>query len=205
MMIKNIVFDVGKVLIGWSPEVSMDMIGFSEEEKQAVMNALFQDRSIWNEEDRGVLTREEMSDFLVSKAPELEDLIRRFYENAVISVTPKDYTRKWISDLKKAGLKVYVLSNFGEYAQKRAVELGAINFMDLFDGYIYSYMIHEVKPDRAIYDALINKYGLDPGECLFVDDVKDNVRGAAMAGMNGLVFTGYDEAVDEMHKMGLEF
>ena len=205
MMIKNIVFDVGKVLIGWSPEVSMDMIGFSEEEKQSVMDALFRDRSIWNEEDRGVLTREEMSDFLVSKAPELEELIRRFYENAVISVTPRDYTRKWITDLKNGGLKVYVLSNFGEYAQKRAVELGAINFMDLLDGYIYSYMIHEVKPDRAIYDALIEKYGLDPGECLFVDDVEDNVRGAAAAGMKGLVFTGYEEAVDAMHKIGLKF
>ncbi len=204
-MIKNIVFDVGKVLIGWSPEVSMEMIGFSEEEKQAVMHALFRDRSIWNEEDRGVLTREEMSDFLVSKAPELEDLIRRFYENAVISVTPKDYSRTWITDLRNAGLKVYVLSNFGEYAQKRAVELGAINFMDLLDGYIYSYMIHEVKPDRAIFDALVKKYDLDPGECLFIDDVEDNVRGARAAGMQGLVFTGYEDAVSAMHDMGLEF
>ncbi|MBR6390508.1 MAG: HAD family phosphatase, partial [Lachnospiraceae bacterium] len=189
-MIRNIVFDVGKVLIGWSPEKSMDMTGFTAEEKQAVMKALFTDVSIWNEEDRGVKSRDEMFEYLVSQAPEIGDLIRRFYENAVISVTPMDYTRDWITALRSAGYRVYVLSNFGEYAQKRAVELGAINFMDLLDGYIYSYMIHEIKPDRAIYDALISKYGLNASECVFVDDVERNVQGALAAGMQGLVFTG---------------
>lgn len=204
-MIRNIVFDVGKVLIGWSPEVSMDMIGFTAEEKQAVMHALFRDRSIWNEEDRGVKTREEMFDFLVSMAPEIEDLIRRFYENAVISVTPMEYTRDWITSLRAAGYRVYVLSNFGEYAQKRAVELGAINFMDLLDGYIYSYMIHEIKPDRAIYDALIDKYDLVADECVFIDDVDINVEGARAAGMQGLLFKGYEDACDKLRRMGVEF
>ena len=204
-MIRNIVFDVGKVLIGWSPEKSMDMTGFTAEEKQAVMKALFTDVSIWNEEDRGVKSREEMFDYLVSQAPEIGDLIRRFYENAVISVTPMDYTRDWITALRSAGYRVYVLSNFGEYAQKRAVELGAINFMDLLDGYIYSYMIHEIKPDRAIYDALISKYGLNASECVFVDDVERNVQGALAAGMQGLVFTGYEDACEKLRMMGVEF
>lgn len=204
-MIRNVVFDVGKVLIGWSPEVSMDMIGFTTEEKQAVMRALFTDTSIWNEEDRGVKTREEMQEFLVSQAPEIGDLILRFYENAVISVTPLDYTRDWITALRKAGYGVYVLSNFGEYAQHRAVELGAINFMDLLDGYIYSYMIHEIKPDRAIYDALIDKYGLEPAECVFIDDVERNVEGARAAGMQGILFTGYEDACDRLRELGLEF
>lgn len=204
-MIRNIVFDVGKVLIGWSPEVSMDMIGFTEEEKQAVMHALFRDRSIWNEEDRGVKTREEMFDFLVSQAPEIEDLIRRFYENAVVSVTPMEYTRDWITALRAAGYRVYVLSNFGEYAQKRAVELGAINFMDLLDGYIYSYMIHEIKPDRAIFDALTAKYDLVPEECVFIDDVDINVEGAKAVGMQGLLFKGYEDACAELRRMGMEF
>ncbi|MCR5595192.1 MAG: HAD family phosphatase [Lachnospiraceae bacterium] len=203
-MIKNIVFDVGKVLIGWSPEKSMDMIGFSPEEKQAVMNALFTDKKIWNEEDRGVLSREEMSDYLVSQAPELEGLIRKFYENAVISVTPMEYSREWISNLKKGGYGVYVLSNFGEYAQKRAVELGAINFLDLVDGYIFSYMIKEIKPDRAIYDALCDRYGLEACECLFIDDVEENIRGAEAAGMQGMLFTGYEEALDELGRLGVE-
>lgn len=204
-MIKNVVFDVGKVLIGWSPEISMDMIGFTAEEKQAVMRALFTDTSIWNEEDRGVKTREEMCEFLVSQAPEIGDLILRFYENAVISVTPMEYSREWISALHAAGYRAYVLSNFGEYAQKRAVELGAINFMDLLDGYIYSYMIHEIKPDRAIYDALMEKYDLVADECVFIDDVEKNVDGAKAAGMQGIVFTGYEDACHRLRELGVEF
>lgn len=204
-MIRNIVFDVGKVLIGWSPEKSMDMIGFSEEEKQAVMRALFTDKTIWNEEDRGVMSMEELDDFFVSFAPEIGDLIRKFHANAVVSVTPMEYSRKWISDLKTAGYGVYVLSNFGEYAQHRAVELGAINFLDLLDGYIFSYSIHEVKPDRAIYDALCDKYDLKASECMFIDDVEDNVRGAEAAGMQGIVFTCYEDAVSRLKEAGIEF
>jgi putative hydrolase of the HAD superfamily len=109
-MIRNVIFDVGKVLIGWDPALSMEMIGFSEEEKQIVMKALFTDKKIWNEEDRGLKSREEMSDYLVSFDPKHEDLIRRFYEDATISVTPMDYSRDWITALRNAGYKVYVLS-----------------------------------------------------------------------------------------------
>ncbi len=204
-MIRNIVFDVGMVLIGWSPRRSMEMIGYTEEECDIVMNALLRDRSIWNEEDRGLKDPEEMSDFLVSFDPEHEDLIRRFYENAVISVTPMEYTRPWITSLKKAGYRVYILSNFGERAQKRAVELGAINFLDLVDGYIFSYSIHEVKPDRPIFDALIDRYDLIPEECVFIDDVDINVNGAAAAGMKGIVFEGYEDACGKLNELGVVF
>ena len=204
-MIRNIIFDVGKVLIGWDPEVSMDIMGFTPEEKQAVMKALFQDKSIWNEEDKGIKTYDEMVEFLVSYAPEIGDLIKRFYDGAVLSVTPMDYTRDWLKSLSAAGYGVYVLSNFGEKAQKRAVELGAINFLDLLDGYIFSYMIHEIKPGRAIYDALAEKYGLKFEECVFIDDVEENVNAARSFGMQGIVFTGYEDACEKLRALGVDF
>ncbi|MBO4899359.1 MAG: HAD family phosphatase [Lachnospiraceae bacterium] len=204
-MIRNIIFDVGKVLIGWDPEVSMDIMGFTPEEKQAVMKALFQDKSIWNEEDKGIKTYDEMVEFLVSYAPEIGDLIKRFYDGAVLSVTPMDYTRDWLKALSAAGYGVYVLSNFGEKAQKRAVELGAINFLDLLDGYIFSYMIHEIKPSRAIYDALAEKYGLKFEECVFIDDVEENVSAARSFGMEAIVFSGYEDACDKLRALGVYF
>ncbi|MBQ8945595.1 MAG: HAD family phosphatase [Lachnospiraceae bacterium] len=202
-MIKNIIFDVGKVLIGWDPALSMRMIGFDESEITAVMKAIFTDKKIWNEEDRGVKTREEMSDFLVSFAPELEDLIRRFYADATISVTPMEYSREWITDLKNAGLHVYILSNFGEYAWNRAVELGAINFMDLVDGAVRSYEIHHVKPEPEIYQTVLSRYGLSAAECVFIDDVEANVQAARENGMEAIVFKGYEDAVCRLEEIGV--
>ena len=202
-MIRNVIFDVGKVLIGWDPALSMEMIGFSGEEKQIVMKALFTDKKIWNEEDRGLKSCEEMSDFLVSFDPEHEDLIRRFYADATISVTPMDYSRDWITALRSAGYKVYVLSNFGEGAFHKAVGYGAINFTDLLDGAIWSYQIHHVKPEPEIYRALIEKYDLIPEECVFIDDVAANIDAAVAAGMNGIVFEGYEEATRKLAEIGV--
>lgn len=202
-MIKNVIFDVGKVLIGWDPKLSMQIIGFSDDEISAVMNAIFREKSIWNEEDRGVKSREEMADFLVSFDPSHEDLIRRFYENATISVTPMPYTRDWLNALHAAGYGVYVLSNFGEYARNKAIELGAINFIDLLDGAVWSYEIHYVKPEPQIYRTLLDRYGLVPGECVFIDDVELNVQAARDAGMEGIVFTGYEEACRVLGNMGV--
>ena len=88
-----------------------------------------------------MLSYDELIEFFVSRAPEIGDLIKRFYDGAVLSVAPMDYSRDWLKALSAAGYGVYVLSNFGERAQKRAVELGAINFLDLLDGYIFSYTI----------------------------------------------------------------
>ena len=204
-MIKNVIFDVGKVLIEWSPEVSMDIMGFTTEEKHAVMDVIFRDKSIWNEEDRGVKSYDELIEFFVSRAPEIGDLIKRFYDGAVLSVAPMDYSRDWLKALSAAGYGVYVLSNFGERAQKRAVELGAINFLDLLDGYIFSYMIHEIKPDRAIYDALTEKYDLKFEECVFIDDSEDNVEAARSYGMQGIVFAGYEDACKKLRALGVDF
>lgn len=204
-MIKNIIFDVGKVLIGWDPRLSMDMIGFSEDEKNIVMEALFAKPGIWDAEDRSALSREELFDFFASQDPVHGDLIRRYYADAVISASPMPYSREWISKLKSAGFNVYVLSNFGEYAQKASVEKGAINFLDLVDGYVFSWQIHQVKPEPEIYNYLMEKYNLLPEESVFIDDAPRNIAGAEKVGIKGILFTGYEDAINQLNVLGVVY
>ncbi len=66
-------------------------------------------------------------------------------------------------------------------------------------------MIHEIKPDRAIFDALAEKYGLNLGECVFIDDREDNVEAAKSYGMQGIVFTGYEDACEKLRALGVNF
>ena len=64
-------------------------------------------------------------------------------------------------------------------------------FLKYADGYLISYEVKLMKPDKAIYLALCQKYGLDPAECVMIDDLEENVSGARQAGMKGLVFKSF--------------
>lgn len=201
-MIKNVIFDVGKVLIDWNPEITMKRVGCSDEEVALLQERLFKS-GIWNEEDRCVLSREELADLFVAQAPELEGKIREFYANATETASLRSYVHDWINDLKAAGYGVYVLSNFGEVAWKAAVEMGAIDFLDMTDGYMVSYMIKEIKPDPAIYNALLDKYNLSADECVFIDDAQKNIDGAKKVGISGILFTEYDEVKEKLRNIGV--
>lgn len=186
-MIKNIIFDVGKVLIDWNPEVTMREVGCSDEEISLLEEKLFKS-GIWNEEDRCVLSREELADLFVSQAPELENKIRAFYERATETAKLRNYVHDWIDSLKESGYKVYILSNFGEVAWSRAVESGAIDFLNRVDGYVVSYMIKEIKPNPAIYLELLKRFNLKADESVFIDDSMKNVTGAEAVGIKGILF-----------------
>lgn len=203
-MIKNIVFDVGKVLIDWNPYLTMRELGFSDDVIDSIRTKLF-DAGAWTEEDRGLLSPLELEDYFVSFAPELEKEIRLFYKHATDSIAPRKFAIPWIQSLKKSGFKTYVLSNFGEEAMKRGVEMGGINFLDELDGYLFSYEVNKVKPEPEIYNALFKRYNLIPSECVFIDDLAVNIEAARALGMKGIVFESFEQVCDELKSMGVEF
>lgn len=199
-MIRNVIFDVGKVLIDWQPETTMRKVGCSDAEIELLKDRLFRS-GVWIEEDRCVLSREELADLFVSQVPELEDKIRKFYAIATESASLMDYTHEWINNLKSAGYGVYIISNFGEYAWGEAVKAGAIDFLDMVDGYLVSYMIKKVKPEPEIFEELLARYGLKREECIFIDDSATNVEGAEAVGIKGILFTGYEAACAELERL----
>ena len=85
MMIKNIIFDVGKVLVEWEPERAMRELGMSEETIAAVMAATVNSKE-WDETDRGVWSNEEILAAFIGKSPEYEAEIRKFWENLDLAV-----------------------------------------------------------------------------------------------------------------------
>ena len=74
-MIKNIILDVGRVLVAWQPSELMKTLGFSDETIEILTEALFAS-GVWNETDRGVLSDKAFLELAVSKAPEYEQEIR---------------------------------------------------------------------------------------------------------------------------------
>ncbi len=200
-MIKNVIFDVGKVLVEWEPLVAMKKLGFDDATAKAVAAATT-DSPEWDESDRSVGTDEEILAMLIGNAPEYEKEIRTFWENISLPIYQYDYARAWIRELKSKGYGVYILSNYGRWTYQNTTE--ALSFLEDVDGAVFSYQVHQMKPEPEIYQTLLTKYGLKAEECVFLDDRQVNIDGAKAQGMEGIVFTSYEEAVERLKEYGVK-
>ena len=119
-------------------------------------------------------------------APGYEKEVMAVFENIEGICREYDYARPWLYQLKAAGYNIYLLSNFGrtsfEIASKK------FSFMDLVDGQVISYEVEEIKPDRGIFSALEEKYGIHPEESVFLDDSMKNVKAAKSYGYHSIYF-----------------
>ena len=132
-MIKNIVFDIGNVLVRFQPDEAMREIGIEENKIAALAHATYEN-PVWVELDRGVIPENEIIDEMVKVAPQYEGDIRRFFkEGKAFVVKAFDYAADWIKELKSRGYKVYLLSNY----PKDFFELhthSELSFVSLVDG-----------------------------------------------------------------------
>ncbi|WP_167955182.1 HAD family hydrolase [Anaerosporobacter faecicola] len=199
-MIKNVILDIGNVLMAFCWEKYYHSFGYSDEvfEKLAKATVL---SSTWNEFDKGVLTPDELLHEFIKNDPSVEKEIRQVYANINPTVELYSYTLDWIRHLKKTGYKVYILSNFSE---KLHEECDKLDFLKEVDGYILSYQVKLIKPDDRIYQLLLERYDLVPEECVFLDDRLVNIEAARKNGIHGIVFTTYEEALQMLAKLGVE-
>ena len=183
-MIKNIVFDLGGVVIDYSPKKTMSRY-FSGEALEFIMKSVFFTRQ-WNDIDRGVTTPAEAfapleKELGAADYSRLIDII----ENWGDYMPPFEETYELVKLLKKSGLGLYVLSNIPPYFHKIKEEIPALK---LFDGFVISSDLKLLKPEPEIFEALLNKYDLKAEECYFIDDMQQNIDGAARCGIDGFCF-----------------
>ena len=108
---------------------------------------------------------------------------------------PLPHVWSFVKDLKKQGIKVYILSNAPVVFADHAAQ--CYDIVKEFDGAVYSAPIKMAKPKEDIYRYLFKKYQLNPSDCFFLDDKVDNIITSQKVGMNGFVFKGDLEPVYE--------
>lgn len=180
--IRNIVFDLGDVLLGyrWRPML-MDY-GLTEVEADRVGREMFDDPlHLWHQFDLGTCTQEEMIREFAKEWPDDAEVIGWFIRHGEYMPVPRPKVWKKVHELKETGFPLYILSNYPEELFHKHTQY--CDFMKDMDGMVISYLHHEAKPDPAIYDRLCRTYGLKPEETLFFDDRDENVRGALDYGM----------------------
>lgn len=186
-MIKNVIFDIGRVLISYEPYEYVQKFGYSPDISKKVCDIVFEDKKNRGlERDRGTLSDEAYLDMLITENPEYSDKIKAVFNNWISMLTPlKDSVDFYIS-LKAKGYKIYLLSNF-PYPAYEQVE-AENEFLRLADGKIISYAVKAIKPEKKIYELLISKYNLIPNECVFIDDREENIIAANKLGIKGIQF-----------------
>lgn len=195
-MIKNIIFDMGNVLLDYNPDVILNQVCDTEEEKKIIKKELFAGPE-WAMGDRGDITNAERYNLVKKRVPEkLHDKLRKCVEDWDVCMVPVEGAIEFMAYAKEKGYGMYVLSNAAiEFYQYFPRQID----MDLFDGIVVSGEVHMLKPEREIYRHLLESFHLNPMECLFIDDRKENVQGAEKAGLKGFVFEGdFDKVKKEL-------
>lgn len=200
-MIKNIIFDIGNVLAAWRWREFYESFHFGPEVTERLARATVLS-PLWEEFDRGEMEEEALINKFVENDPGLEKEIRKVRENIHDMLGRYDYAIPWLQDLKGKGYRVYYLSNFSQKAHQECMHV--LDFLPLMDGGILSYQEKLIKPDPAIYQLLLGRYGLEAGECVFLDDTKKNVDEAIRQGMAGIIFYSREQAMEELRGLGVD-
>lgn len=199
-MYKNIIFDLGNVLLSFNPmEYLRSKI--SEERIQEVFKAIFQSEE-WIMLDRGTITEKEAINNIIEKNSIYRDDINLAFEDWYGILKPIEETIKVLEDLKDKGYNIYYLSNFHELAFK---EVSTNNsFFELFDGGVVSYEEKIIKPEEEIYRLILKRYNLAPNETIFIDDTKVNVEGAEKLGITTVFLKNPSKLRYELRKLNLD-
>ncbi len=200
--IDTVVFDIGNVLVDFAWEKFIEDKGFTGEiaERIGKASVLSDD---WKEIDRGVLSIEEIIGNFVKNDPEIKEQIEKTFSDFNNICIKRDATIPWITALKTAGYKVLYLSNYSGQVLEGTKE--AMAFREFTDGGILSYTEHMIKPDREIYDLLVERYNLTPSKTVFIDDTPVNVEAAKNYGWKGIVFKDYKQVKEELEELGVKY
>ena len=190
-MIKNYIFDFGNVLGEFYPEKLTEPFVQDENIKKYISEVVF-DRIYWDKLDLGTITDDEVKDGIKDRMPDdLKELACKVYDNWISSMTPVYGMQDLIFKISKTDKKLYLLSNISTgFADGYKNVKWIKELLSFFDGLVLSGTINMAKPNRDIFEYLLNTYNLKADECLFIDDNIENIKSAASIGIKTYLFDG---------------
>ncbi len=201
LAVEVIVFDIGGVLIDWSPyHLYCDKLGLDQQEVDRFLNEV--EFSEWNkEQDRG-RSFARATDELTARFPEYRELIHAYDEHYLDSLKGSvQPVVDILEKLKRAGYPLYILSNWA--MEKFNLVRPQYPFFEWFDGIVISGDVGLIKPDQAIFEVLLERTGCPAEVCLFIDDHFPNIRVARELDFQTIQFTSAQQLEAELQHLGI--
>lgn len=194
---KNIIFDLGGVVIDWNPE----KVKKEYRHNPALPAFLFGSgffQSQWSLFDRGEIDIHTLIEQMAELSGVSTADCRDFMEYIKHSLVDIPETVELIRQLSEKGYRLYCLSNmsveFYDYLKSR-------EFFSHFDGQVISTLEKMIKPEPEIYRILTDRFGLNPQESLFIDDLKPNIEAAAAQGYRTVHFADRGKGYAEIRQI----
>ena len=206
-MIKNIIFDIGNVILNFNlANILPKFTGNKEEQKFILDNIINSPEWLGNALiDTGYIKKEDAIEIVKDRTNHVNDeLISNFWNNYNDYALIDNRVIDLIKGLKENDYKIYLLSNINPYTHDFVKTSG---LFDIVDGYVLSYIEHKIKPYESIYKTLISRYDLNPKECLFIDDREENILTANKLGVLGknVEADNYDSIINLLEQYNINF
>ena len=185
----NIVFDMGQVLMDFAPPTFIARLGYTGDDAQALLREVFKGWE-WVAFDRGDITGEDVVNSACSRLPQrlhqaARDLVFHWWDEMI----PMPGAKELVTELHEKGYPLYVLSNASQDFHKYFDSIPGSEYLPRERRFLSSdYRL--LKPQHEIYEGFLEKYGLDPAACVFIDDNALNVEVARRLGFRALVYRG---------------
>ena len=210
-MIKNIVWDIGNVIIELHITSYIDSLDYDFDTKEFLKEKVFRGDEWQRGMDIGTKTLAQAEEALCKRYPEKTQEITELLQTGFEPLFPvrKDVIG-YISELRQSGYKEYILSNLSQEIHD-CIRVQYPNFDNLFDGLIVSYKegvikpASEIEPTSNLYKRLLEKYQLKPEETVFLDDTPINIEMAKKLGIHGIIYKDLEQGKEELNKIITEY
>ncbi len=196
-MIKNVVLDIGNVLVTFYPDIYISQFVDRKGEIDYFNRICFNSEE-WKAGDLGTMSREETIEALCKKYPADAEMIHTIMDNCDDMLRASKKNTALLKKLHEAGIGVYYLSNTNPHAFEYMT--ATHEFFKYMDGGIASYKHGVVKPTRDIFELFLKLYDKKPEECVFVDDTPVNTESAASVGYNIVTLKNIEDLATELAK-----
>lgn len=200
MAVTTIIFDFGAVLVDWNPHRMLDKyFGSVEKADWFIRNVC---TSEWNTEMDGGKPFAQGIAELSAIYPEYAADIQAYYDRWIEMIGGEiPGMRETVAELKAKGYKLYGLTNWS--AETFCLVRDEYPVFGLLDGMLVSGEEHLLKPSPEIFQRLVDRFGLNPAECLFIDDNAANVEGSIAFGIPAIRFFGVDSLRADLRERGI--
>jgi len=196
----NLVFDLGGVVVRWDPEAIIAGV-FSDAETRKRAKAGVFEHADWLALDRGTLGREEAIARAAQRTGISTEAMQRLLHAVPSSLVVFPETVELLYRLKRNGYPLYCLSNM-HFASIEYLE-SQHTFWEVFAGQVISCRLQLCKPERGIYEHLLETYALEPEQTVFIDDVQKNLDAAASVGIRTIRFENAAQCERELARLGV--
>ena len=200
-MIKTIFFDIGGVLIDIHPERTYQYLSDSADVEVSMVKESFP----WDAHDqyeRGIMNNEDWFITYKESLPQPCCLKRSDFWNAWKLLLGEEKNTVNILEALNKQYSIWLLSNTNPKHIQDEIEKRYL-FPSLVNGAVYSFDVGVRKPEKEIYEIAMQRANANPQECLFIDDLLENIQAAKQIGIEGIHFISSGQLKQELVHLGI--